>query len=191
MQENIQDAINLFSQKLKRFKKSGQTERIKTPGENAYLQEQIRERAERLRAGVVQTYRIYKAPFEALGKNSDRAAGIDRDEQALLEAYNLYSQVMEINGEGEEEQDKKPEKTTYISRLELKSPLTEKAGYVSGGQFIYLLMWLYFEQNCQKYMPLFAEKDGNCNLIFVKAANYSFESHDKEIFEIVRQEFYS
>lgn len=189
MQDNIQDALSIFSKKLKRFTKSSQTQPNLPKKENQYLQEQIRERTLRLKTSVVQTYRIYKSPYEALGKNSDRAANIDKDEQELLEAYNLYCGVMDLNGE--EEKNDNQRKNTYISKIEIHSPLTQKGGYVSGGQFIYLLMWLYFEQNCQKYLPVFMEKDSGWTLAFVKSENYSFEEHDKEIFEIVKQEFYS
>ncbi len=187
----ITDALNSFSQSLKRFNEAGKTERTVAPSESHYLQEKIRERAERLKTSVTATYRIYKAPFEALGEHSDRAAGIDGDEQALLEAYNLYKGAMELNSDLNEGVVKEAgSRQTFISKIEINSPLTQKSSYTSGGQFIYLMMWLYFEKNCRDYMPVLSENDGNWNLTFVHSENFSFENHDREIFEIVRQEFY-
>lgn len=186
---SIGEVFSNFSQKLKKFTGSGQSERNVQPGENALLQQRIRERGERLKSSVVSTYKIYKAPFEALGENSDRAAGIDRDEQSLLKAANLYKAVMDIKTEGEGEEGEVS--ATFISRVEIASPLTQKASLTSGGQFIYLLCWLYFEQNFREYIPMFAEKDGVFSLVFVKAENFEFEGNDREIFGIVEKEFYS
>lgn len=185
----LSDAVSSFSQKFKRFNQAGNTERTAVLNQDQRLQQQIREREERLRTGAVQTYRIYKAPFEALGKNSERAAGIDRDEKALLDAYNLYKGVMEVSVAKSEEGEEVC--TTYISSIEIASPLTQKASYTSGGQFVYLCMWLYFEQNCQEYRPVFYETEKGWSLNFVKESDYSADAHDRELFEVIRQEFYS
>ncbi len=185
---SIGEVFSNFSQKLKEFTSSGQSERTVQPDKNAVLQQRIKERGERLKSSVVSTYKIYKAPFEALGENSDRAAGIDRDEQSLLKAANLYKAVMDIKAEGENEDEVS---TTFINRVEIASPLTQKASLTSGGQFIYLLCWLYFEQNFREYIPMFAEKDRNYSLVFVKAENFEFEGNEKEIFGIIEKEFYS
>jgi len=182
---NIGDALSSFSQKFGRFKKS-EGERVVEVRDDEKLQRQIRERMERFEASCTATYKVFKSPFEALGEQSDRAASIDRDEQALLKAYNLYKGVMDVQNTDEDETG-----ATYISRIEISSPLKEKASYTSGGQFIYLLCWLYFEQNCQEYMPFFTEKENVYSLNFVKAENYEFEGHDKEIFSFIERTFYS
>lgn len=200
--KNIQEALSSFSKTLRRFAQSGRAEPELELSESRILQEQIRERTERLRAGVVQTYRIYKSPFEALGKNSSRAASIDADEQALLRAYNLYKQAMDLNisdsmpgkisSNSVATHDTDGISSTFISKIEITSPLSQKASYTAGGQFIYLLSWLCFEQNCREYTPFFAEKDNNTfSLCFAKAAAFEPKGNDREIFEIIRQEFYS
>lgn len=200
--KNIQEALSSFSKSLRRFAQSGRAEPELELSESRMLQEQIRERAERLRAGVVQTYRIYKSPFEALGKNSSRAASIDADEQALLRAYNLYKQAMDLNsydamsGKASSSSvaanDADGTNPTFISKIEITSPLAQKASYTAGGQFIYLLSWLCLEQNCREYTPFFAEKDSNTfSLCFAKTDAFELKGNDREIFEIIRQEFYS
>ena len=97
MADNIQDAISAFSEKLKKI--SGFSEAVlkKNVSEDKILEEKIRHSAQVLRANVANTYRIYKSPFAALGKNSSRAASIEADEQALFEAYSLFEGAMELN----------------------------------------------------------------------------------------------
>lgn len=200
--KNIQEALTSFSKSLRRFTRSGRAEPDIELSESRILQGQIKERAERLKAGIVQTYRIYKSPFEALGKNSSRAASINADEQALFRAYNLYKQTMDLNSSDVMSKETSSSSvtthdadgmcSTFISRIEITSPLTLKASYTAGGQFIYLLGWLCFEQNCREYMPFFTEKDNNTfSLCFAKADSFELKGNDKEIFEIIRQEFYS
>ena len=162
------------------------------PSKDAYYEEKLRERGERLKASVVSTYKIYRAPFEALGEHSDRAASLDKDEQALFKAYNLYKSCMEIDAENQGEEALVGQ--TYIKSVDIASPLAEKASYTSGGQFIYLVAWLYFEQNCQEFIPFLSEHEsheGYFSLRFARAGDASFDAHDKEIFEVIKAEFYS
>ena len=184
MDQKLTDAINSFSKKLNRFKKSGKTDRVTTPTADQRLQQQIRESGERFKMSVVQTYKIYRSPFEALGKDSSRAQSIDRDEQLLLKAYELYAGIQELAKEKSDEQ-------TFVSQVVIKSPLSQKASYTDGGQFIYLMMWLYFEKNCQAYMPFFEEAGESGRLNFCPAGKFEFDNHDREIFELVKTEFYS
>ncbi len=192
MFNDFQDAISSFSEKLKRFSASQQKELKIQPTEDQILQKKIIEHGERLKFNVISTYKIYKSPYEALGKMSERAASIDNDEQLLLQAYNLYKEAMELNKNSIQSLPQAENCAhSYISKVELSCPLCTKASYTSGGQFIYLLCWLYFEKGCQEYFPFFIEHEKSFELSFCPAANFSFLSHDKELFEIVKREFYS
>ncbi|MCR4821516.1 MAG: hypothetical protein K5873_01425 [Treponema sp.] len=186
MSQNIQEVLSNFSRKLSRFNQSSSTERTKSPSKDAYYEEKLRERGERFKLSVVSNYKIYKSPFQTLGQNSDRAASLDKDQQNLLKAYNLYKSCMEIDKENQDEIGQ-----TYVKSVEIASPLSDKASYTSGGQFIYLMAWLYFEQNCQDYIPFFSEKENHFSLEFAKIASFQFDSHDQEIFDIIKAEFYS
>ena len=187
MPQNIQEVLSNFSEKLARFNKSSSTERVVPPSKNSYYEEKLRERGEKFRSSVIQTYKIYRAPFEVLGEKSDRAASLDRDEQNLLKAYNLYKSCMEIDKENQDEVGQ-----THIKNVELYSPLADKASYTQGGQFIYLFCWLYFEQNCQEFLPFFKENESHYMLCFTDSENFQFsDPHEKEIFELVKAEFYS
>ena len=189
MPQNIAEVFSNFSQKLALFNKSPDAVRTPSPekAKNEYYEERLRERGEKLRASVVSTYKIYKSPFEALGEASDRAASIERDEQNLLKAYNLYKSCMDIDKENQDEIG-----ATHIKSVEIASPLSEKASYTQGGQFVYLFAWLYFEQNQQEFFPFFAENENHHALCFTSAEKFQFsDQHDKEIFEIIKAEFYS
>lgn len=188
MLNDFQNAISSFSEKLKRFSAAQQKELNIQPTEDQILQKKIIEHSERLKFNVIANYKIYKSPYESLGKISERAASIDADEQLLLEAYNLYKNAMDLN---ENSTQKENRLHSYISKIELSCPLCTKASYTNGGQFIYLLCWLYFEKSCQEYFPFFIEHEKSFELSFCPSANFSFLPHDKELFEIVKREFYS
>lgn len=189
MSQNIAEVFSNFSQKLSRFNKSPDAVRVPSPEKvrNDYIEEKLRERGEKLRSSVVSTYKVFRAPFEALGEQSDRAASIDKDEQNLLKAYNLFKSCMDMDKENQDEIG-----ATHIRNVEIHSPLAEKASYTQGGQFIYLLCWLHFEQNCQEFFPFFKEIESHNVLCFSRAETFQFsDSHEKEIFELVKAEFYS
>ena len=193
MESEITKALRDFSRSFKKFSSSSKNDCIpqkKSSSKDSLLQEEINLKEEKFRSGIIATYRIYKNPFEALGQESDRAAAINNDEQLLFKAYELYRKVMELNRENPEETG-----DTFIQNFTIFSPLSQKAAYTEGGQFIYLCLWLYFEKKCQEYIPFFEtfqeKKKKKKRLSFTEKDSYSCSFHDKEIFEIVRQEFYS
>lgn len=189
MSQNIAEVLSRFSQKLARFSKSPDAERVVPLSKDSYYAERLRERGERLREAVVATYKIYRAPIEALGERSDRAASLDKDERNLLKAYNLYKSCMEIDKENQDEIG-----ATYIRSVEIASPLADKAAYTSGGQLVYLIAWLFFEQRSEEYVPYFEESGSHgahFSLAFARADSFSFDARDKEILDIIRAEFYS
>lgn len=186
MAQNFQDVLSNFSQKFARFNKSPDAERVTPPSKNSYYEEKLRERGEKLRSSVIATYKIYRAPFEALGERSDRASSLDKDEQNILKAYNLYKSCMEIDKENQDEIG-----ATHIRSVDIASPLADKASYTQGGQFIYLLAWLYFEQNQQDYFPYFVENENHYSLAFESCESHELDPHDREIFDIIEREFYS
>lgn len=186
MPVHVFDAVSRFSKKLKRFNGSPDSKIVKEPTEDSVLQETIREKSERLRRNVTATYKIYRSPFEILGADSNRAASIDADEQALFKAYNLYKSVMDLNLQNQDEIG-----ATYIKDVEIFSPLAQKNVYISGGQFVYLRAWLCLEKNCAEYVPFFEEDNGKVRLRFERAENIKTDRHEQEILRIIKDEFYS
>lgn len=186
MSTYISEAFREFSKKLKKFNEASDARRVEKKTENVFLQENLNDRAERLKNNVVETYRIYKSPFEVLGTDSSRASSIDNDEQELLKAYNLYKGVMDLNIINQDEIG-----ATYIKDADIYSPLAQKAVYVSGGQFVYLFAWLVFEKGCNEYIPFFDGDDGRKRLRFSRTGAPNPSIHDEEILRIIKTEFYS
>ena len=186
MSSYISEAFSKFSDRLKRFNDAdSDSRRIIKKNSNDFSGENLKERSERLKNNVVSTYKIYKSPFEALGTDSVRAANIDSDENLLFKAYNLYKSAMDLNLLNQDEIG-----ATYIKDVEIFSPLAQKPVYTSGGQFVYLFAWLYFEKNCRDYFPFFDGEGNSAKLKFSRDEKKSLDIHEKEIFRIIEDEFY-
>lgn len=186
MSSYISEAFSKFSDRLKRFNDAdSDSRRIIKKNSNDFAGENLKERSERLKNNVVSTYKIYKSPFEALGTDSVRAANIDSDETLLFKAYNLYKSAMDLNLLNQDEIG-----ATYIKDVEIFSPLAQKPAYTSGGQFVYLFAWLYFEKNCREYFPFFDGEGNSARLRFSRDEKKSFDIHEAEIFRIIEDEFY-
>lgn len=197
----LSEAINEFSQKLSRFNKADSAKLNIQPSESTKFNKALSERNEKLKKAVVATYKIYKSPFEALGAKSSRADAIVKDEEALQEAYSIHKGCMKAQSKLQE-QNPDAVLQTYIEKLEIHSPLTEKASYTTGGQFIYLIGWLFYEKNCSDYTPFFREIPGTPeNPVSHYALDFEetvtepteksvLEERDIEILKIIKKEFY-
>ncbi len=185
MAQTLSDAISSFSQKFQKFSRQSNQSRNPVPTENSLLQSQIDEREGRLKSAVLSTYKIYKSPYEALGKDSKRAKAIDNDELLLLKAYNLFEGVFKANSE-------KADEGTFLRTMEISSPLSDKYSYTSGGQFVYLICWLMFEQNKKEFIPEFFEYEtGKYSLVFFQGEKYEFDQKMKEVISIIESNFYA
>ena len=182
MSENVSDAVNAFSKIFARFQKSGgEVQKRKT--EDEILQEKINSNENARKQSVSKTYKIYKDPFGALGTSSDRARAIYDDEQNLLKAYNLFKAVSEAV-------KSKSDKETFVSSFEIESPLSRKNSYTFGGNFIYLICWLKFEEGIGDFVPVFRESGKSYKLRFVPASEFRFENSDTELIAIIKEIFY-
>lgn len=182
MPENLTDAINAFAQKFAIFQKTG-NELPKRKTEDEILQDKIDANEAARKQSVAKSYKIYKDPFGALGKASDRARAIYEDEQNLLKAYNLFKAVKEAV-------ESKSDRDTYVSSFEMESPLTKKNAYTFGGSLIYLICWLKFEEGVGDYVPVFEESGKSYKLKFVPASDYRFDSSDSDLISMVKEIFY-
>ncbi len=180
--ENLSDAINAFAQKFARFQKTG-NELPKRKTEDEILQDKIDANESARKQSVSKNYKLYKDPFGALGKASDRARAIYDDEQNLLKAYNLFKAVKETVAS-------KSDRDTYVSSFEIESPLTKKNAYTFGGSLIYLICWLRFEEGIGDYVPVFQESGKSYKLKFIPSDDYRFESSDVDLMAMVKETFY-
>lgn len=162
--ERIQDALAALSQRLVRFRQSGAKEPLPSSlkQQDSYINTLIMERNEAFSVEVASKYAQYKEPFKTLGEDSIAARRIAADERHLLAAYNLFKtakQAEEEIGKG----------ITYLKDTNITSPLSARAEYTTGEEFVYLRAYLMFEQLVTDYVPQFEPcQDGSFILTFVK-----------------------
>lgn len=184
MAQKVSEAVTNFSKKFAKFRAQAEPERTKTTSRDELLQEQINRQEERYELAVVGSYTVYKSPLVALGKNSSRGKAIDEDEQSLLKAYKLFKAVNDAN-------ETVGDKTTFVHRVEIESPIARKDSYTRGGQFVFLQCWLRFEQGVEGFVPTLEEdREGRFHLRFRPDGQTRMSAKDKELFEKVREAFY-
>ncbi len=181
---SVMSAFSAFQKKFSRFTKSEEGERLAPVRKDKVLQQEITDREERYENAVSNSYRIYKSPFEALGRNSSRAKAIDDDEQSVLKAYDLYKSIIELN-------EKKGDEHTFIAKYELENLIARKDSYTRGGQLVYLQCWLMFEQGITDYVPVLEEiKPGKFQLRFVDGETFRFPQTVLEQVEMIKRIYY-
>ena len=182
----LSDAISKLAEKLHRFRAAEpEAARIEPARKDTLLQQRINEAETAAKNRTAEMYRGYMAPAEAFGDDSVRAAAAQRDTEAVLKAYTLYKAVMEAA---------KPlsDDTAHLSHIEIETPLTKNEAYTTGGMFIYLQLWLIFEQCIEDFIPVVVpEKGGRYHLAFESLQSHYFTSAEKELMAAVKKAFYS
>ena len=182
----ISEAVRKLTEKLRRFMAAEpEGVRIEPVHKDTLLQQRINEAETAAKKRTAEIYRGYMAPVEAFGDDSVRAAAAQRDTEAVLKAYTLYKAVMEAA---------KPlsDDTAHLSHIEIETPLTKNDAYTTGGMFIYLQLWLIFEQCVEDFIPIVVpEKGGRYHLAFESLQSHYFTSAEKELMAAVKKAFYS
>lgn len=180
-------AFNTFSRKLSRSTQLLDNADIDLCREDDLLQKKIDERDKDYRKAIVTAYSRFMNPFRVLGKTSREALEINEDEQNLLRAYNLFRAVKKADKEI-------GNASTFIQLEGIKSPLTEKMRYTTGGDLIYLQCWLIYEQGVRDYVPCLVEVEERLEtyyrLEFVPTKSYDFNWQDREVIAEIEETFY-
>lgn len=180
-------AFNLFSKKFSRSTQYLDSADIDLQRDDELLQRKVYEREKDYKKSIVTAYSKFMNPFRVLGKNSREALEINEDEQNLLKAYNLFKTIKEAN-------EKVGDGSTFIKVSEIKSPLTEKLRYTSGGDFIYLQCWLRYEQGIRDFVPCIEEVENRLEtshrLDFFPARCYQFSWQEKEVVAAIEETFH-
>lgn len=179
--QSVSKAFGAFSKKLKAFVAS-EGEDPKFESGSSLLQERIKEREAVRYNNIVSYYKKFTTPD----------ASIAEDQENLLKAYNLYKGLRTLNQQAGDQ-------NSFIKASEIISPLTQKARYTSGGDFIYLTAWFLYEKQIEDFVPLLEKREdgreGNGTisflLDFVTPQKKPFSIHDREILGIIKKEFYS
>jgi len=183
---NISDAVRKLTEKLRRFKDAEPDGvRIEQVRKDSVLQRRINESEAAARKKTAETYHGYMAPMDVFGADSVRAAAITKDTEYVFKAYTLYKSVMEAAIPLSDD-------ATRLSHLEVETPLTKNESYTIGGMFIYLQMWLMFEQCVEDFIPVIVqEKGGRYHLAFESLQSHYFTAEEKEIMSVVKKTYYA
>ncbi|MCR5764237.1 MAG: hypothetical protein K6G00_12730 [Treponema sp.] len=178
-------AVSALSNKLSRFKSSNPNAEPDRPlRADEIRQKKVDYFEEDFKLAVAGNYRKYRFPYKTLGSNSSVADALIKDEERLLSAYNLFKAVKEANAQFSKYE-------TFIVDNVITTPLNAMEQYTTGDEFIYLQSWLYFEKKVRDYIPFMnVNSDGSYRLQFVPASDYRWNHTDKEIFAVIRQNFY-
>ena len=183
----VAGAFNSFSEKFFRSAQYLDGSVLDLQREDDLLQKKVYEKEKDYKKSIITAYSRFMNPFRALGKKSREAQEISEDEENLLKAYNLFKTVKNANaeiGDG----------STFISVSEIKSPLTEKLRYTSGGDFIYLQCWLIYEQGIRDYVPCIEEKEEHLGtfytLDFVPFRSFNFSWQEREVIAAIEEAFH-
>ena len=181
----ISEAVRKLTEKLRRFKNAEpEGVRIEPVRKETILQQRINENEAAAKKKTVETYHGYMAPMDVFGADSYRAASAAKDTESILKAYTLYKSVMEASKANSDD-------TTRLSHIEIETPLTKNESYTIGGMFIYLQMWLMFEQCVEDFIPVIvAERGGRYHLAFESLQSHYFTSDEKEIIAAVKTAYY-
>ena len=175
MAENktILQTLQAFSQKLDDFSQRGGTRIESQDDEHANLknlQNQINQQEEEKMAQLRSQFQEFTMPV---------TQDIEKDEEDLLKAYNLFCQLKELNETAGDRQ-------THLKSLALSSPICHKSEYTSEGnnRFAYLRLWFLTTTPDTAYVPeITPNENGSFSLDFTELELWQPTTLEKEIMQ--------
>ena len=169
----VSQALDDFSKKFARFAADPQAvEGLKVESPLKSLQDQINERESERASVLRRQFLEYVSPM---------TSDIEDDEEALLKAYKLYCQVVELN-------ETAGDAGTHLRELSVTSPLCRKSEYTGGGdgRFCFLRLWFAATNPDALFMPVMEQDtNGNWYLSFVEKEMWKPTLLEREIMQIV------
>ena len=169
----VSQALDDFSKKFARFAADPQAvEGLKVESPLKSLQDQINERESERASVLRRQFLEYVSPL---------TSDIEDDEEALLKAYKLYCQVVELN-------ETAGDAGTHLRELSVTSPLCRKSEYTGGGdgRFCFLRLWFAATNPDALFMPVMEQDaNGNWYLSFVEKEMWKPTLLEREIMQIV------
>ena len=169
----VSQALDDFSKKFARFAADPQAvEGLKVESPLKSLQDQINERESERTSVLRRQFLEYVSPL---------TSDIEDDEEALLKAYKLYCQVVELN-------ETAGDAGTHLRDFSITSPLCRKSEYTGGGdgRFCFLRLWFAATNPDALFMPVMEQDtNGNWYLSFVEKEMWKPTLLEREIMQIV------
>ena len=134
---------------------------------------------------VLESYRQLLAPEQRFGDFSAIAQQLEDDKKLLVQAYDLFVAMVDLNRQLGDEQ-------TCISDFIITSPLTQRERYTVGKDFVFLQFWLQWEAKRTDYVPVLRLARGlpGWQLIFIPSGNFSWTDGEQAVVQLLEEEFY-
>ncbi len=169
----VSQALDDFSKRFARFAADPQAlEGLKVESPLKSLQEQINQRESERALVLRRQFLEYVSPM---------TSDIEDDEEALLKAYKLYCQLVELN-------ESAGDTGTHLRDLSITSPLCRKSEYTGSGdsRFCYLRLWFAATNPDALYMPVMEQdSNGNWYLGFVEKELWKPSLLEKEVMQSI------
>ena len=171
--KTISQTLLDFSKKLNDFSERGGvriTQADSESGKLTKLQNQINQQEEEKMAQLRSQFQEFTMPV---------TQDIEKDEEDLLKAYNLFCQLKELNETAGDRQ-------THLKSLALSSPICHKSEYTSEGnnRFAYLRLWFLTTTPDTAYVPeITPNENGSFSLDFTELELWQPTTLEKEIMQ--------
>ena len=169
----VSQALADFASKFSRFAADSQAvEGLKVESPLKSLQDQINERESERASLLRRQFLEYVSPL---------TSDIEDDEEALLKAYKLYCQLVELN-------TTTGDSGTHLRDFSITSPLCQKSEYTGGseGRFSFLRLWFAATNPDALFMPeLEQDSNGNWYLDFVEKELWKPTLLEREIMQVI------
>ena len=169
----VSQALSDFTSKFARFAADPKAvEGLKVESPFKSLQDQINERESERASVLRRQFLEYVSPL---------TSDIEDDEEALLKAYKLYYQLVELN-------ETAGDTGTHLRDFSITSPLCRKSEYTGGGdgRFCFLRLWFAATNPDALFMPVMEQDaNGNWYLGFIEKELWKPTLLEREIMQVV------
>lgn len=170
----ISQALADFTNKFARFKAGEdglEQDAVKVVSPLKSIQNQINERESERAALLRRQFLEYISPL---------TADIEEDEEALLKAYKLYCQLVELNNTA-------GDAGTHLRDISITSPLCRKSDYTkTDGSFSFLRLWFAATNQDALFIPqMERDSNGSWYLSFIEKELWKPTLFEREIMQVV------
>ena len=187
--QTLGTAISNFEEQFKRFQDSGnKPPEFLLPKKRAAAAIAGMASSDKRTSGkkiVLKTYRQLLTPEQCFGEFSAIAQQLEDDKKLLVQAYDLFVAMVDINSQLGDD-------ATFISDFTIASPLTQRERYTVGKDFVFLQFWLQWEAKRKDYVPVLRLARGlpGWQLIFIPRGNFSWTDGELAVVQLLEEEFY-
>lgn len=184
--QTLGNAVSNFEQQFKKFQDSGnKPPEFLLPKKRAAAKALSKDKEEKGKKASLETYRQLLDPVSSFGDFSAIAQQIEEDKKLLVQAYDLFVALTDVNRQLGDE-------NTFDPDISVISPLTQRERYTLGSDFVFLQFWLQWEAKRTDYVPVLRLARGapGWQLVFVPSGNFSWSDWELNVVQLLEEEFY-